>query len=666
MKIEVNKYSLNPRWFVAGTKGSYENETLEFVFSKEWDGLTKKVNFIPYDGEEVSIVYTKPITIPYEVMVRAGTCVFGVSGYKGSLRLLSVTGEMKVVDTVASPDNSTYVPTPDEMTQVMSMAYQALEASEQAVSVTNQNVSEVEQMTESVEAMLSDISTLKETTESQYDVMMQHYENSRSDYLEIVEMKEDIDSNASVVENAKESVSVDRDCVESVRDQIIELNEEAVSVKEETVSAKEETVSAKEEAVAAKEETLAALEKTKAECRNIFSNAVKGKEQGYAIRIDDALPYEQNLNITVLGSSSQSETPSRDTPSDISTLSESNLKIFSKNMITTPFQAGQATINGVQFTPSDDGGVVMNGTIGPNVYNCYIFHNILDRPFTVLRKGVTYRLTCFNGNNITLRICGESFATVLATSLTEHSKTITPDKDITIHRVLGYFASSKEGVELIDEKIYPMLEIVSDSEGFEAGTVKSVQIPLALCGIEDCADELTVNGNEGVVSFAKRYEAYSFLGEEAWIVDANDEGTTLAHIDVSTPISQSYTELKYQLCNRLPIKDVTSEYEEGIFVSPTLNADGTSRIYARLALDFAGSADFNSAFVSGDALIYPTNETKIDYSDTEWGKALLEMKAYPNTFTLDCDSEMKIDYIKDINKEIEKIYRAVISLGATL
>ena len=82
MVIEVNKYSLTPRWFVAGTMGSYGNEKLEFVFSKEWEGTSKKVNFIPFGGEEISVYYTKPIDIPYEVMVRAGTCVFGVSGYR--------------------------------------------------------------------------------------------------------------------------------------------------------------------------------------------------------------------------------------------------------------------------------------------------------------------------------------------------------------------------------------------------------------------------------------------------------------------------------------------------------------------------------------------------------------------------------------------------------
>ena len=45
---------------------------------------------------------------------------------------------------------------------------------------------------------------------------------------------------------------------------------------------------------------------------------------------------------------------------------------------------------------------------------------------------------------------------------------------------------------------------------------------------------------------------------------------------------------------------------------------------------------------------------------------LLEMKAYPNAFALDCDGYMKLDYIKDVNREIEKIYRAVISLGASI
>ena len=647
MKIEVNKYSLNPRWFVAGTKGSYENETLELVFSKEWDGLVKKVNFIPYGGEEVSLIYTEPITIPYEVMVRAGTCVFGVSGYKDTLRLLSVTGEMKVVDTVASPDNSTYVPTPDEMTQVMSIANQALEATEQAVSTVNQTVGEVEEMTESVEVMLAEISTLKETTESQYAIMMEHYEKSCADYLEIVEMKEDIDSNASMVASASESVALDRDCVESVRDQIIELNGEAIS-------AKEEAVSAKEEAVTAKEETRGALEKTKSECCHIFSNALIGRSHGYAIRVEDAPPYEQYLNITILGGSSQSETPSRDAPSDISILPESSFKMFSKNFITTPFESGKTTVNGVEFVPNDKGGVVMNGVIGPNFDLCYSFYNSTE-PLIVLRGGVKYKLSCFNAYNISIRICGENNSSVLEISSTEQEKTIRPDNDIPIYKVLGYFSASDEGVKLVNKEVYPMLEIYHDPSEFEEGEMESVRIPLPLCGVDTCGDELIVNGNEGIVSLTKRYATYSFSGKESWTVVDNEENTTLAYIDIPTPIHDLYISSQYQLCNRLPIKEVDSEYEEGIFISQTVNADGTSRVYARLATQFASSADFNSVFVSGDSLIYPTNETKIDYSDTEWGKALLEMKAHPNKFTIDCDSKIMLNYVKDINKVIDDI-----------
>ena len=112
------------------------------------------------------------------------------------------------------------------------------------------------------------------------------------------------------------------------------------------------------------------------------------------------------------------------------------------------------------------------------------------------------------------------------------------------------------------------------------------------------------------------------------------------------------------------VRQVCETDEEGVFISPILNSDGTSRVYARLP---ASAPVFNSVFSSGAQIIYPTKEQVHNFTGSSWGGALLDMATdVSGAFTLDCDGEMTVEYVKDINKEIEKIYRAVISLGAAL
>ena len=646
MIIEVNKYSLNPRWFVAGTKGSFGNEKLEFAFSKEWEGLSKKVTFIPFGGEEISVYYFEPIDIPYEVMVRAGTCVFGVSGYRGGVKILSVTGELKVLDTVASPDNSEYVPTPDEMTQVLNIATEAFDTAQEAKSIASEAKDGGAEAIETATALLGVATEVSNEIREKYGVMCEQYESTHAEYLDILEIKEKVNKATEQVESASSAI---------------------IGAAETAEQKLAETKAARDEVILAKDQTVAALEKTKDECRQIFSNALIGKEQGRAILIEDGAPYPQNLNVTISGNSRQEGEPSLDSPSQILSPSDFTFEKLSRNFIASPFLSGNSKINGVSFTKTGDGGVVMNGTIGSEIAVPYIFYNTNKKPLVILRKGVTYKLTCFNGNNITIRLCGTSYATILDTSLTVHSNLITPSKDIPIYKVLGYFISSRVGKELVDEKIYPMLEIVGENNEFEEYTSQRVQVPLELYGKDEWKDELLVKGDEGKVVCKNRYASYRFTGEEEWTVQENSNDTTLAYTDVPTPINESYTSLEYQLCNKLPVKDVTDTEEEGIFVSPVPNPDGTSRIYARLSVSGATAADFNSAFSLGDQIIYPTNEQENDCTDSDWGSALLDMiTTSSGAFTLDCDGDMTVKYVKDINKEIEKIYRAVISVGAAL
>ena len=120
MQITANYYSILPRKFIAGTKGSYGIEELEIRFSEEWEGLSKKIVFYPPEGEAVSVIYDgSPVLIPNEVMSVRGRTKYAIVGYKDDKRLLTVSGEIDVLNTLDDVENPAQKPTPSEIEQVL-------------------------------------------------------------------------------------------------------------------------------------------------------------------------------------------------------------------------------------------------------------------------------------------------------------------------------------------------------------------------------------------------------------------------------------------------------------------------------------------------------------------------------------------------------------------
>ena len=120
MKISANYYTISPRKFIAGTKGSYGMEKLEISFSEEWSALSKKVIFYPPNSEAVSVIYNGiPIDIPNEVMRVRGRTKYAIVGYEGRKKLLTLSGEIDVLNTVEDTDTSSQRPTQSEISQVL-------------------------------------------------------------------------------------------------------------------------------------------------------------------------------------------------------------------------------------------------------------------------------------------------------------------------------------------------------------------------------------------------------------------------------------------------------------------------------------------------------------------------------------------------------------------
>ena len=132
MEIYVDEFALTPKRFIAGTKGSYGFCTMCFRFGSEWDGLAKKVTFYPLDGGDpvYLIVSDDKVEIPQEIMRCAGVNRYVVSGCKNEDVLISITGEIDVLDSLSPDGVNAEDPTPTQMEQVMTMMQRAVDVAQ--------------------------------------------------------------------------------------------------------------------------------------------------------------------------------------------------------------------------------------------------------------------------------------------------------------------------------------------------------------------------------------------------------------------------------------------------------------------------------------------------------------------------------------------------------
>lgn len=103
IKLRADGIWLEPGWAVAGTRGSWGSSVIKIDFSPEWEGMRKRVTFFPANGSDAVEVFVEKdeALIPDEVMGSAGAAFFVIDGELDGRRLISVKGELRVIDTAA-------------------------------------------------------------------------------------------------------------------------------------------------------------------------------------------------------------------------------------------------------------------------------------------------------------------------------------------------------------------------------------------------------------------------------------------------------------------------------------------------------------------------------------------------------------------------------------
>ena len=81
MKINIKNNSASPNRIFAIGRGESGVETLEFVFSREWNALSKKILFVNPSGERLTVDYDgSSVRIPDTVLNSRGTSLIYALG----------------------------------------------------------------------------------------------------------------------------------------------------------------------------------------------------------------------------------------------------------------------------------------------------------------------------------------------------------------------------------------------------------------------------------------------------------------------------------------------------------------------------------------------------------------------------------------------------------
>lgn len=152
-----------------------------------------------------------------------------------------------------------------------------------------------------------------------------------------------------------------------------------------------------------------------------FANAIKGKASGEnAVRIDDTSPVEHEMSV----------------------------RVSSKNLIPYPFLSPAGSLNGVTWTYTDDGFVILNGTCAKEI-NLHLAKNINVKPGA-------YTLSDSNGNGTTTSFYIQAFyGSTFSQAVLDKAVTFNLPTGQTITRVTLYI---KTGATLDNVVIKPQLE----------------------------------------------------------------------------------------------------------------------------------------------------------------------------------------------------------------
>ena len=144
-------------------------------------------------------------------------------------------------------------------------------------------------------------------------------------------------------------------------DAAVKRSDAATAKAEAAVKTADAANTAATQAVSDAQDAIAEVKATEAKLYPAAENILVGSETGAVAHVDDAFSGASLRKITVEGACKQDGIPSPESPKPITVIEHPAVKVVGRNLLRYKEGLKKETINGVTYTPLDDGGIKLKG-----------------------------------------------------------------------------------------------------------------------------------------------------------------------------------------------------------------------------------------------------------------------------------------------------------------
>lgn len=279
------------------------------------------------------------------------------------------------------------------------------------------------------------------------------------------------------------------------------------------------------------------------------------------------------------------EAPDCFTPAGIHGVEIKKMVVAGKNLLQLKPGLAQSTINGVTFTPQEDGGILVNGT----ATNTAFYDIDFAYTNTVVTTTANNTKPNLNGQTVTAYLVGATNAELFIGAFKDFDRptgyySIVNSVGVATAKIpedalaLRSFLCVAAGKTVDNEIVYPQLELGSTATAYEPPNVTTTLLPeVELHGLPNgMCDELVINA-DGTCEVERKTVKDTFDGseDEHWSLNVADNGHGIANFKIDgTSYSTSGVSA---ICNTLPID---TSLQSNATSAGILIADGS--LYIRL------------------------------------------------------------------------------------
>lgn len=424
-------------------------------------------------------------------------------------------------------------------------------------------------------------------------------------------------------------------------DAAVKRSDAATAKAEAAVKTADAANTAATQAVSDAQDAIAEVKATEAKLYPAAENILVGSETGAVAHVDDAFSGASLRKITVEGACKQDGIPSPESPKPITVIEHPAVKVVGRNLLRYKEGLKKETINGVTYTPLDDGGIKLKGlaTERTSFYNVD-FGGLAELRSAKAFAGKTWVIDKDISDNFTAGVLTESgdFPTVNSGKVPNDAATF------------RCFVFTKLGAS-VNKTIYPAIYFQNLSD-YKPYMEQSITFALPaehpyLAKLPDgTADEIVVDG-DGNVELVARVERV--LPSDYRPLDFGDGGDGSAYVSLRK--SHASISVNSLMCSSYTPSNPT--IKSGYIYTPNytnivIRDDRfTSKDKAIELLDGV------VVYTAVEPTRYPLGKIEIPKAQDSIVNVWTDAEVTPNT---------AIEYVRDVNIVVANIESAIASI----